>query len=129
MKQGLSLSRTAIECFWRTVLFDLCDVTANGSTTLDLSLIVDRAIRIMTLGTEFCLFEPIRRKFARAVGHVSPAENAEREHLFWCEFGVKVAMKIAPDRFDKQICVILLHLIVDLDPAFLDDLRSRSVCG
>lgn len=83
----------------------------------------------MTFGTKLCLVEPIGRKFGGAVRHIPSAKNTEREHLFWGEFRLEIGMKILADRFSQQICIILLHLIVDLDPAFFHKLSQSTLAA
>ena len=72
----------------------------------------------MSIRAKSCILEPIGRKFARTVGHVFTAKNAERQHLFWCQFRTKFGMKVAPDRLDEQVSIVLLHFVVNFDPPF-----------
>jgi len=60
--------------------------------------------------------EPARRKFFPAIGHVFPAEHAEFQHLFRCQFRRESGAECAPHRFGAEINVALLHFIVHLHP-------------
>ena len=51
---------------------------------------------IMTVLAKFGIGEPTLREFVGAIGHVSPAENAEFEHLLWREIGTELRMKLLP---------------------------------
>ncbi len=57
--------------------------------------------------------EPVTGKFLSAVSHISAAENAHREHVFWCYVRLEFRMEVFPDGLGKIIYIRLLHEIVD----------------
>ncbi len=62
--------------------------------------------------------KPVFGEFLFAIGHVLAAEDAEREHLFWCELRLEVRIKIASHWFGKLVFVILLEFIIYFDSLF-----------
>lgn len=70
---------------------------------------------IMVIRTEFCVCEPVFGKFARAVGHVFPAEDAESKHFLRREVGSEARIEVFSFGFGAFVSVILLHLVADGD--------------
>ena len=69
--------------------------------------------RIVSFVTEFCMLEPIRRKFVAAIRHVLAAEDTEREHLLRSEFGLEASIEVTAFSFCEGVSAVLLHEIVD----------------
>jgi hypothetical protein len=73
-------------------------------------------LRIVTFAAKPRILEPVGGKFAAAVGHVPPAKDAKREHLFRRKFGAEIGMEIPALGFCQKVSIISLHAIAYLDP-------------
>ncbi len=69
--------------------------------------------RVMAQRTQFCLGEPVRRKFRCAVGHVFPSEYAKREHLLRAQLWLELGVKILSHGFHELIRIASLHPVID----------------
>jgi hypothetical protein len=61
------------------------------------------------------MFEPTRREFITAIGHVLAAEHAEAKHIGRVQIRFELRMEVATSGLDALVPVILLHLIIDRD--------------
>ena len=84
-------------------------------------------LRIVALGAEFRVLEPVFGKLGGAIGHVLATEHAKFEHLLGRQFGMEIGVKVLPDGFRQVIDVALLHHVINLDTHahYLDPLSSR----
>ena len=75
-------------------------------------------IGIASLWRQLGVFKPVDGKFSGAISHVLTAEDAEAQHLFWCQVRMKIGMEVSAFRFRQKIDVSPLHQIID-DNTFL----------
>ncbi len=70
---------------------------------------------IVPLRAEFSPCIPAGRKFAPAVGHVLPPEDAERKHLPRRQLGFEIRREVSAGELGPEVDVSALHPVVDDD--------------
>ena len=83
-------------------------------------------LRIVPVWTELRAPKPRRRKLVNTVSHVLPTEDAQLEHLFRRELGLKLRIKVPAGGFSAEIDIVRLHQIIDFHAPLLHYVADRS---